>query len=174
MLLCDDRKLSAEGIDELLVGGAHALAPLEALLREGEGRFLASHRLTDDPDFRVIEDHVDVVNDTVRIGGVREIPKVQDVLHMESLRQIPLNLLLVSVNDLGYAAADRAETKDCCFNHACHLLFLFYAPFLPLTLTRCTPFRAFSSSMSPLASPVPSRIWILMETDATPLIGMDW
>ena len=83
VLLGQCQQLFAVGCDQLLVGGAHALARLEAALGKLIGRADAAHDLGDHANLRVVLDDRKVGHELVRIGQVREITQVEYILDLD-------------------------------------------------------------------------------------------
>ena len=113
----DLQKLRSMRRDQLFVGSADADPALQRFFGKGVGGLFSAHGLTDHSDLLVVKNILIVVCDPVVIGAVGEIAKVENILHMDSLRNGLSDHFLVAVNELHDAAADCAESENCHLYH---------------------------------------------------------
>ena len=108
VLLGNLEQLLTLGSNQLLVGGAYALAGLEAALGELICSAHAAHHLGNDRylGYKFI---------AIRQRG--EVAQVEDVLYLNRLANGLCDLVGVHVKHLVYARADGAVSHDCYFNH---------------------------------------------------------
>ena len=112
-------QLRSERGHQLLVGRADADALLQRRLAELICRALAAHRLTDDFDLRILQDHIHILYHPVPIRTVRKVPQIQNVLYLDTLRNAAADLRAVLINQRRDAAANRSIPKNCCLDHWC-------------------------------------------------------
>src|SRR5699024_6610883 len=64
------------------------------------------------------EDDVDVLDEQMGVGPVREVPHVQDILHFHRIAGTAGNARRVPVQDLIHAAAHGAKAQNCDLCHS--------------------------------------------------------
>ena len=80
------------------VGGADAFPGQQGCLGELIGRAGPAHDLGDDPDFRVFQDHVEIVNQDFFHRISREIPKVKHILDLKFTSGVAPDAFFVGVD----------------------------------------------------------------------------
>ena len=122
LFLRDPQQLLAAGGDQLLVGGAHALAREQAAPGELIRCADAAHDLGHDRDLGVVLDHRKVGNKFMPVGQRGKIPQVEHILDLDRLADHARDLFGVHLEHLVHARTDRAVPHDCCFYHSTQFL----------------------------------------------------
>ena len=117
MFLGDLEQLVSLRRDELFVGGADALAGLEAALGELIGCAHAAHDLGNDRYLRVVLDDGEVGNEFMSVGQRGKIAQIEHILDLDRLADRARNLLGVHLEYLVHAGTDRSVSHDCYFYH---------------------------------------------------------
>ena len=84
MCLCSFHELRALRRDELLIGSTDTDTLFKECLREFICCALASHRLADNGNGRIIQDRIDIVHDPAAVRTFRKLPEVENVLYMNA------------------------------------------------------------------------------------------
>ena len=117
VLLGNLEQLLTLGSNQLLVGGAYALASLEAALGELVRSAHAAHYLGNDCYLGVVLDDREIGYKFIAIRQRGEVAQVEDILYLNRLTNGLGDLVGVHVENLVYARTDSAVSHDCYFNH---------------------------------------------------------
>ena len=108
----DLQELRAVLRDQLLVGGDHVLAPLEAGAGIFVGGLESADHLDDDRNAVVVQDDVEVLDEPVGVEAVGEIAHIEDVLEIELLSRLSFKALLIFEKHVDNAGTDGAAAQN--------------------------------------------------------------
>ena len=117
VLLGNLEQLLTLGSNQFLVGGAYALASLEAALGELVRSAHAAHYLGNDCYLGVVLDDREIGYKFIAIRQRGEVAQVEDILYLNRLANGLGDLVGVHIKNLVYARTDSAVSHDCYFNH---------------------------------------------------------
>ena len=117
MLLGNLEQLLTLGSNQLLVGGAYALAGLETALGELICSAHTAHYLGNDCYLGVVLDDREIGYKFIAIRQRGKVAQAEDVLYLNRLANGLGDLVGVHIKNLVYARTDSAVSHDCYFNH---------------------------------------------------------
>ena len=117
------QKLFAEGGDDLLVGGDHALARRKCGFRIVIGRMCAPHHFGDERHLGVAQNDGKVVHDLACKRRARKIAQIEDVFDLNATAEAGYQQVAVAFKQVERASADDAETEKGDVSHGFSFLF---------------------------------------------------
>ena len=116
MLLCNLNQLSTMSCHQFFIGGADTLSCLQSFSGKGISRLHTTHCFTYDFDFRIVYDHIHIVDYSFLNRLAFKVSQIQNIFYMNITSCSLCYYVLVSFDHFHHTASDISIPINCYFH----------------------------------------------------------